>query len=129
MSFIQFCNTCRFFTLVELLISLSLGLFSFSIAVQLTQSAPIKNGWYTSLKYILTGLAISGVSNAYTILILGTTHIEPTEFFLNVSLLSLLIWCWSFYRCKLTRQHKRFVFEKILKFLHGERLNNKSASR
>jgi uncharacterized membrane protein YbhN (UPF0104 family) len=127
-SFINICDPCTLITFAKFLISAGLGLSGFSMAFCLKNRPVRKDAWYTSLRYIFTFLSISAFSNAYSIVLLGYVHIQPTELFLNISLLSLIGWSWCFYYYRLKKIVGEPNLEKILKFLHSE-LGNQVSNR
>ncbi|MDF2435473.1 MAG: hypothetical protein JWP44_5104 [Mucilaginibacter sp.] len=126
--FFEYCNVGGIVAAAEFLISIGLGVCALSLALHLKKRRFLRGRWYSSLRHLLTALAIAGLSNAWTVVLVGHSDVKATELLLNLSLISLIGWVWAFYRYNLFKQEGPCSLEKILKFLHSEVVDNRSLS-
>lgn len=127
MSLHDLLNPWSFVSAAECLISAGIGISGFCLAFALKKQGHLQGVWYTSLRWILTALSISGISNAWSLILLESVHAKPTELFVNSTLLLLLMWIGCFYRLNLVKRGGSTAFSKALKFLHDEFTGSPSA--
>jgi len=122
-SFFDWVNLTK---IAEILISVGLGVLSMSLALSLKRRRYLKGGWFVSLRLILTVLTIAALSNAWSTFLLDAYQVKPASFLMNTCLLSLVFWIWGFYRYNVIKTSGQHGFEKILKFLQGEIIRDRS---
>jgi hypothetical protein len=101
------------------MISGGLGFCGFFFAFVI-KKRNIKNKWFTSLRYILTLLSVSALSNAYCLVLLGYKTVQPSELLLNLSVFILMLWAAAYYLRNIVGSGTSLTQEKVLKFIEKE---------
>lgn len=112
-------------TSVEFIMSLILGMVGLLGSLSLKSREYLRGWWYRSLHYIMGLLAIAGLSNAWTVLLIGDKlNTKPTELLLHLSLLIIAGWVWAFYKSNLSKPSPNgsgsTSTEKIIRFISEE---------
>jgi hypothetical protein len=105
--------------LLNLMISSGLGFCGFFFAFSIKKRG-IKSKWFTTLRYILTLLSVSALSNVYSLAILGYKIVQPSELLLNTSVFILMVWAIAYYVKNIVGSGTSLTQEKVLKFIEKE---------
>lgn len=114
-----FLETLSFPVVLNLLISLGLAFVSFFFAFTMKKKC-IGGSWFTSLRHILSIMAVSALGNAYSIVLLGYTMIHPSQVLLLLSVLVLMFWSCAYYVRNIRGPGTSLTEEKVLKFIQNE---------
>lgn len=119
MSLVSLYQDINIHLVLNFLISTGLGLCGFFVAWMLKRSQ-INGKWFTSLRYILTGLSISALSNSYSLVLLGYKTVQPSELLLNFSIFVLMIWATLYYIYNVIGEGTSLTEDKVLNFIKNE---------
>jgi hypothetical protein len=119
LAFSNYLNNLNIPVILNFLISMGLSFCGFFFAFAIKKRG-IKNRWFTSLRYILTTIAIASFSNVYSLLILGYKIVQPSELLLNGSLFVLMLWASAYYAVNIHGSGTSLTQEKVLKFIEKE---------
>jgi hypothetical protein len=119
LAFSNYLSNLNIPVILNFLISMGLSFCGFFFAFAIKKRG-IKNRWFTSLRYILTTVAIASFSNVYSLLILGYKVVQPSELLLNGSLFVLMLWASAYYAVNIHGSGTSLTQEKVLKFIEKE---------
>ena len=119
LDFSEYLSNLNLPVVLNLLISMGLSFCGFFFAFSIKKRG-IKNRWFTSLRYILTVVAIASFSNVYSLLLLGYKIVQPSELLLNGSLFVLMVWATCYYVVNIHGSGTSLTQEKVLKFIEKE---------
>jgi hypothetical protein len=119
LAFSNYLSNLNIPVILNFLISMGLSFCGFFFAFAIKKRG-IKNRWFTSLRYILTTIAIASFSNVYSLLILGYKIVQPSELLLNGSLFVLMLWASAYYAVNIHGSGTSLTQEKVLKFIEKE---------
>jgi hypothetical protein len=119
LAFSNYLSNLNIPVILNFLISMGLSFCGFFFAFAIKKRG-IKNRWFTSLRYILTTIAIASFSNVYSLLILGYKVVQPSELLLNGSLFVLMLWASAYYAVNIHGSGTSLTQEKVLKFIEKE---------
>jgi hypothetical protein len=119
LAFSNYLSNLNVPVILNFLISMGLSFCGFFFAFAIKKRG-IKNRWFTSLRYILTTVAIASFSNVYSLLILGYKVVQPSELLLNGSLFVLMLWASAYYAVNIHGSGTSLTQEKVLKFIEKE---------
>lgn len=115
----QFLKDLNLSFALEVLLSAGMGLGGFFVAYVL-QIRGLKNKWFTTLRYILSIMSISAISNVYSLLLIGEHTIRPSVLLLNSSWILLILWAILYYSMNIVGPGTSLTPEKVLKFIEKE---------